>query len=416
MARIFITLFLSVLYSTASFSQITIDDCYQKAHSNYPMIKQYNLIDKSEEYSLQNAAKGYVPQITFSAKASYQSDVTKIPISVQGIEGLSKDQYGLTMEVYQSLWDGGTVKSKQEDIRTSSEITQKSLDVAMYSIRERINQLFFGILLMDAQIKQNDIYMDDLKKNYDKVSSYVENGIAHKADLDAVKAEELKTMQNRLQLLHSKKAYIDMLSIFIGEKIQADATFVRPPLIYSTNNAINRPELSLYDAQIQNYNAKRQAIKAGTMPRIGLFLTGGYGRPGLNMLDNSFSPYYIGGVKLTWNISSFYTEKNDKRMIDNNISNIQSQRETFLLNTQMDIAQKQSNVDSYKEQLQYDDEIIALRNSVKRSSEVKIANGTLSGIDLVRDINSENMAKQDKNLHEIKMLLEIYNLKFATNN
>lgn len=418
MKRKLIVLSLLVFCVFSAYSQITIEECYEKARTNYPLIKQGGLIEKSKEYNLSNAAKGYLPQIMFSAKASYQSEVTKIPINIQGIDikGLSKDQYGLTMEVDQTIWDGGAIKSHEADIRTASEVSQRSLDVNMYAIRERINQMFFGALLVDAQIKENDLYQEDLSKNYDKVSSYVRNGIAHKADLDAVKVEQLKAKQSRVQLVYARNAYIEMLSTFIGEQLSNDVQLVKPSLSQSSQNSINRPELALYDAQIQNYEAKRQSIKASLMPRIGLFVTGGYGRPGLNMLNNDFSAYYIGGVRLTWNLSNLYTKKNDRNLINTNISAVQAQKETFLLNTRIDMTKKERDIDNYKEQLKYDDEIIALRGSVKHSSETKMADGTLSGIDLVRDINAENLAKLDKVMHEINMLYAMYNLKTIVNN
>lgn len=152
------------------------------------------------------------------------------------------------------------------------------------------------------------------------------------------------------------------------------------------------------------------------MPKFGFSVTGGYGKPGLNMLENDFSTYYIGGVKLSWNIGNFYTKKNNRSKIQTNISSVETQRETFLFNTSLDIAQKDNDITKYFEQLKYDDEIIALRNSVKQASEAKMANGTLSGTDLTRDINAEQMAIQDKILHETELLLAIYNIKFATNN
>jgi outer membrane protein TolC len=415
MMKKFLILGLFLFGSSSAFSQLTIEACYQKAHENYPLIKQYNLINNARDYNVENAAKGYLPQLTLSAKATYQSEVTKIPINIQGVEGLSKDQYGVTLDVNQTLWDGGAIKSRQEDIRTANEVNQRSLDVALYAIRERINQLFFGVLLMETQLKQNDIYIDDLKKNLDKVSSYVQNGLAHQADMDAVKVEQLKAQQNRIRLIHVRDAYKSMLSSFIGEKIGPNVVFVKPELT-SGSSSIKRPELDWYDAQIQNYTSRRRVIQAGLMPKIGLFLTGGYGRPGLNMLDNTFSAYYMGGIRLSWNISNFYTHKNDKRNIDNQINMVQAQRETFLLNTQMDMEKKEGDIDSYRQQMQYDNEIIRLRGNVRRSSENKIANGMLSGIDLVRDMNAENLAVQDKDMHEIQMLLEIYNLKYVTNN
>ncbi|MEA4916329.1 TolC family protein [Proteiniphilum sp.] len=406
-----------------SFAQLTIEDCYTKAQANYPLIRQYDLIEKTKEYNLSNANKGYLPQVTFSAKATYQSDVTKLPVdfSQLGIQGvsvpaLSKDQYNASLDVNQIIWDGGTIKSQKERLQTAAEVNKKNIEVTIYAINERINQLYFGILLADAQIRQIGLLQDELDRNYNKIASYVQNGVANQSDLDAVKVDILKAKQNEVQFINTKKAYIEILSKLIGEELSENTDFVKPIPVRPSTLTINRPELGLYDAQIQNLETKDREISASLMPRLGLFATGGYGNPGLNMLKEGFEAYYIAGVRLSWNFGNFYTQKNNRKVIQNSIQNIENQRETFLFNINLDVTQKDNHIDNYFDQLKYDDEIIALRGSVKRASEVKMANGTISASDLTRDINAEQMAIQDKILHETELLLAIYNLKFATNN
>ncbi len=406
-----------------SFAQLTIEDCYTKAQANYPLIRQYDLIEKTKEYNLSNANKGYLPQLSFSAKATYQSDVTKLPVdfSQLGIQGvsvpaLSKDQYNASLDVNQIIWDGGTIKSQKEGLQTAAEVNKKNVEVTIYAINERINQLYFGILLADVQIRQIRLLQDELERNYNLIESYAQNGIANQADLDAVKVDLLKAKQNEVQFTNTKKAYIEILSKLIGEELSENTEFVKPIPVRPSTHTINRPELGLYDAQIQNLETKNREITSGLMPKLGLFATGGYGNPGLNMLKEGFEAYYITGLRLSWNIDNFYTQKNNRKAIQNSIQSIENQRETFLFNTHLDVTQKNNHIDNYFEQLKYDDEIIALRGSVKRASEIKMANGTISGSDLTRDINDEQMAIQDRILHETELLLAIYNLKFATNN
>lgn len=411
-----ISLIIALLACTQCFAQLTIEDCYRKAQANYPLIKRYDLIEKTKEYNLSNANKGYLPQVMFSAKATYQSEVTGIPIQIQGIEPISKDQYGVTLDVNQTLWDGGEIKSKKDGLRTASEVEKKNVEVTIYAINERVNQLFFGILLSNAQIQQNKLLQSELSRNYEKVRSYMQNGIANQADLDAIKIDQLKAKQNETQFKSTKKAYVEMLSKLINEDINDNTEFVKPKLLRPIIKEINRPELALYEAQIKNLDAQNSQITSSLMPKLGLFVTGGYGRPGLNMLASNFSGYYMGGVKLSWNIGNFYIHKNSKKKIQTNISSVETQREIFLFNTQLDIIQRYNNISKYFDQLKYDDEIIELRNSIKKASEAKMSNGTLSGTDLTRDINAEQMAIQDKILHEVELLLVIYNLKFATNN
>lgn len=414
--------FFVLLMCMPAWAQLSIETCYRKAQANYPLIQRYGLIEKTEAYNLSNAAKGYLPQISFSAQASYQSDVTKIPfdpaeLGFEGIEipSVSQDQYKATLDVNQAIWDGGMVRSEKQVHRTQAEVERKDLDVSLYAINDRVNQLFFGILLADAQIKQNQVLQAELERHCAQVSSYIENGVANQSDLDALRVDLLQAKQQEAQYAHTKRAYVSMLSKLIGEEIGEKTEFVRPEVVRPLIGRNNRPELALYEAQIQNLKAQDARIRAGLMPRLGLFVTGGYGKPGLDMLEDDFKAYYLAGVKLSWNIGNFWTKKNDQAKIQTSIRSIEAARETFIFNTDLDIAQRNSAIDTYFEQLKYDDEIIALHASVRRASEAKMANGTLSGTDLTRDIHAEQSAIQNKILHEMELLLAIYNLKYVTN-
>ena len=414
--KYFIIIFLIVncqLSIVNCFAQLSIEECYAKAQANYPLIKQYGLIEKSRDYNLSNAGKGYLPQITFSAKASYQSEVTEIPAFISlppGVKGMSKDQYGATLDINQVVWDGGTVKSRMETVRTSSEMETKSLEVDIYAINDRVNQLFFGVLLFDAQLEQNRLFREELGRNYDKVLSCVQNGIANQADVDAVKVEQLKAIQAKSQLTYQKSAYLDMLSALTGETITALA---KPDEISFADISIQRPELQFFNAKINHLEAQNSELNASLKPKLGVFLTGGYGNPGLNMLKSGFSAYYIVGARLTWNFGNFYSNQNNKQLIQNNINTVLTQQETFLFNVNLDISKRQRELEKYRDQMKYDDEIIALRTSVKQASEAKMANGTLSGNDLMRDVHAEELAKQDKILHETELLLAMYSLKWT---
>ncbi|MDR1130080.1 MAG: TolC family protein [Prevotellaceae bacterium] len=415
-----LTLFQAV---SSGLAQISIEECYEKARANYPLIRQYGLIERSRDYSLSNAGKSWLPQVQLSAKASYQSDVTEIPLDLSrlGIPGvsipsLSKDQYGATLEISQNVWDGGAVGAKRRSILAKSESDEKELEVNLYAVREQVNRLFFGILLSDAMAEQNRLFQDELQRNYDRVSALMQNGLASQADLDAVKVEQLKAVQSLTQIIYGRKAYLDMLSAFVGEEIGEDASLVKPAAGLPLPDGVSRPELAMFDALAAGVDAARDEVNASLSPRLGLFLTGGYGKPGLNMLKSDLSAYYIGGLRLTWNFGAFYTRKNSLNLLESSRHAIRVQRETFLFNTSLNRTGRESEIDKYRELLRSDDEIIALRNSVRRASEARLENGTLTAIDLMRDMSVEQMARQDKILHEIEMLQAVYNLKFITNN
>lgn len=404
-------------------AQLTIEECYRKAQANYPLIRQYDLIEKTKDYNLANANKSYLPQVTFSAQATYQSDVTEIPIDLEriGITGIEiptvdKDQYKLSLEVNQTIWDGGTVRSQKEMFRTQAEIEQRNLEVNIYAINDRVNQLYFGILLFNAQIGQNQILQEELQCHCRQVAAYIENGLANASDLDALRVDLLQAKQNEVQLSRTREAYIAMLSQLIGEEISGETEFVKPAALRPLEVEVHRPELAFFDAQIRNWETQNDYVKSGVMPRLGLFVTGGYGKPGLDMLENDFKAYYVAGVRLSWDLGSFYTKKNNREKIQAGIRSVEAQRETFLFNTELDRTQRNAVIDKCLGQLKYDDEIVALRHAIKLASEAKMANGTLSGTDLARDIHAEQAAIQDRILHEMELLLAIYNLKYVINN
>lgn len=398
---------------TLAYSQpqgLTLEECYQRAKDNYPLINRYGLIEKTTEYNLSNAGKGYLPQFSLSAKASWQTDVTTVPLP--NIPSMHKDQYQATVDLNQTIWDGGNIRTQKQTTRAMAEVEKQQLHVDMFAIEERVNNLFFGILLFDAQLEQNTLLHQDLERNLATIQSYVDNGIANQADLDAVKVEILKNTQARTQLVTNRKAYLEMLSAMINKPVNEGTTLVKPiankDILFQP---VTRPELSLYQAQHNLYEIQKDQITAGNMPRLSLFAQGGYGRPGLNMLDRDFAFFAIGGVRLSWNFGSLYTSKNDKRKLEVNQQNVLTQQETFMYNTNLQLTQESNDIQKMTDMLEYDSEIIQLRENVRKAAEAKVANGTLTVIELMREVNAENLAKLDKISHDVQLLMAIYSYK-----
>jgi outer membrane protein TolC len=418
MKRVIFSLSFS-LFALLMYGQITLEECQRKTQENYPLVRQYGLIEKTKEYNLANASKGYLPQFTLSGKASWQSEVTELPVQVPGVDikGLPKDQYQVMLELKQNIWDGGEIRSRKEQVKASSDVDREKLNVDMYALTERVNQVYFGILLLDEQLRQNQLFLEDLERTNKQISSYIENGIASQSDLDAVSVEQLNTRQKRIELTSSRQAYLSMLALLTGEEMPAGISLQKPvpewdiPVI-----ANNRPELIWFDAQNGRLQVQEEALKTQLMPRFGLFVQGAYGNPGLNMLKNEFSPYYVAGVRLSWNFGSLYTLRNDRRVIAANRQLLDSNRDVFLFNTRLQATQQGSAVESVRRQMADDDEIIRLRTSIRKASEAKVANGTMTVTDMLRDMTSENLARQTKALHEVQLLMNMYQLKYTTNN
>lgn len=408
-----------VLAAMLAHAQLTLEGCQHSAQTNYPLVRQYGLIEKAREYNLENAGKGYLPQFTLSGKATYQSDVTKLPVDVPGIDikSMPKDQYQVMLEVSQNIWDGGDIRSKKQLTRATSEIDRGKQEVDMYALNDRVNQLYFGILLLDEQLRQNQLLQEDLGRTHQQVSNYMANGIANQSDLDAVSVEILNTKQKRIELESSRQAYLSMLSIFIGKEIASGTTLEKPADAFESTSLVNnRPELRWFDAQGGQLNVRESSLKTRFRPRFGLFVQGAYGNPGLNMLKDDFSAYYVAGVRMSWNFGSLYTLRNDRRLIDNNRRKLETSRDVFLFNTNLQSTGQSSAIQSMRRQMVDDDEIIRLRVNIRKAAEAKVENGTLTVTDMLREITAENLARQTKALHEVQLLMNIWNLKYTLNN
>ncbi|MDR3272446.1 MAG: TolC family protein [Flavobacteriaceae bacterium] len=423
--------YIFLFFTALGFSQnkITLEECYEKARENYPAIKQYDLITKAENYTLDNLSKIFLPQISFNAQASYQTDVTKLTLKdnikellnqlpekidpSQFVETMSKDQYKAYVEATQVIYDGGQTKAGKNAARATSEVEKQKLEVNLYAIREKINQLYFGILLLDEQEKQLDEYYENLSAIQKTAESALKNGVAMQSDLDLVNVEILSLDQKKIELKSAQNACLTMLSIFIHEKLNENTEFEKPDDGSETSNSINRPEIQLFEKQRSLYEAQKETITAKNRPTLGLFVQGGYGRPGLNMLNPDFAPYAIGGVKFTWNFGNLYTKKNDLSLIENNFNILNIQEETFRFNTNLEMEKLRPEIEKFQKLMEKDDKIVKLRTQVKKSSQSKYDNGVYQMKDLISDINAENIAKQIKSTHYIQYLQSLYDLKYT---
>ncbi len=392
--------------------KLTIEECQQKARDNYPLIQQYGLLEQSQQYTIANIGKAWLPQIAFNAQATYQSDVVRIPISIPGVNvpTIDKDQYRATVDVSQTIWDGGATRSQKEITRANNEVERQNVEVNLYALRERVNQLFFGILTINEQLEQLYLLEKDLQTSLKLVSAFLQNGTVTQSDVDAVQVEILNTGQKKTELAAFYKAYAAMLSVMIGETVDEGAQLVKPAEIAVNRQAnIMRPEMLLFTRQNELFDAQLNSIKARNMPRFSLFVQGGYGKPGLNMLSNDFEFFALGGARLNWNFGNLYSSKNERKLLANNKNMVDVQQEAFVFNTNLQLTQAWYEIQKAKDLMQRDDEIINLRHRVKIASESKYANGVYTVNDLVKDINAESQSRQAKILHEVQYLMSIYN-------
>jgi outer membrane protein TolC len=398
---------------------ISLDECYTKSRENYPLILQKEYIVKSKEFNVSNVWNGYFPQITINAQATYQSDVTSLPITIPGmsIDKLTKDQYKVVADVTQTIYDGG-IMSSQSGLQSSlADIDDQKLEVELIKVKERVNQIYFGILLLDAQLTQINFVKKDLNASSAKLIAALENGTAMKSDVDIIKAELLKTDQKEIELTSSRKAYLDMLGLLINQQLNESTKLVQPVSNKVTSEAeINRPELKLFSFQ-QNLIESQDGLSISKiLPKASLFFQGGYGKPTLNMLDNEFDWFYIAGARLSWPLSNLYSYGNESEINEINKNITETQKQTFLLNTSITIKQQLQELDKLNQLINVDKEIIALRTSVKESAKAKLENGVITSNDFIRELNAEDTAIQNLAIHQIQLLLAEYNYKITIGN
>ena len=422
MKKIMISLALIIL-SSGSWAQ-TLEECQQAAEKNYPLIKQYGLIAKTTQLTVKNIQKGWLPQVTASAQATYQSAVTAWPESMQSIyqqmglnmKGLRKDQYKIGVDLQQTIYDGGAISSQRNIAQQEGKVQEAQTETNLYQVRRRVNEMYFSLLLLNEQIQLNEDVKALLQSSEKKLSAMVKGGTAATSDLDNVRAERLSVEQQNENLKQQKQMLQRMLSVFCGLEVNNTQ---KPAPVQIASSANNRPEMRLYNRQLELTEAKEKALDTQLRPKLGLFAQGFYGYPGLNMFEDMMNRKWslngIVGIKLSWNVSAFYTHKNDKARLSAQREMIENAREVFLFNNKLEEIQQNENINRYQTMMKSDDEIIVLRTNVRKAAESKLTHGIIDVISLLREINNENAAKTQQSIHEIDMLKEMYNLKYTNN-
>ncbi len=403
----------------------TLEQCQQAAERNYPLIAQHDLIARTTDLTVSNIQKGWLPQVTATAQATYQSAVTAWPDEMKGLmqqmgvdmKGLARDQYRVGLDMQQTLYDGGAIRAQRQVAREQGAVQQAQLDVTLYNVRQRVDDMFFGLLLLEDQMRLNADLQELLAASEKKLASMVKHGTAAQCDLNNVTAERLNVVQQHTTLESQYRVLQSMLATFCGIEITG---LVKPAAIDAAGADNNRPELSLIDSQLRLADAQDHALNAALLPRLGLFAQGYYGYPGYNMFKDMMSRDWswngMVGARLTWNIGALYTHRNDKAKVQLQRETAQNQREVFLFNNRLEQMQYREAIERYRSLMAQDEKIITLRQQVRKAAESKLSHGIIDVNDLVREINSENAARVQQSIHEIEMLKQMYDLKYTMNN
>lgn len=421
------SILLSLMVLTVLTSQAqTLDECYKLARENYPEIRQYDLIAETEQYNISNAARAWIPQVVFSGQATYQSATPTYPeafnqmIAASGLDmsGVRKDQYKVAIDVSQNIWDGGQSKANRAIAEAEAAEQRSRVDVSLYDLQSCIQNLYFGILLLDERVEQTETLIEVLDANLNRMRTYYKNGVAMQSDIDAIEAELLTARQTLGQVVASRASFRRMLEVFIGRPL-TDETLTRPAMVEVASRTSLRPELAMFDAQSKKLVAQRKAITSSVMPRFSAFAQGYYGYPGLDMFKSMVSSEWtlnaIVGVRMSWNFGAFYTQKNNLSKLDAAERQIAIQRDVFLFNTEMQTIQDDSEIARLQSALDDDNRIVELRRSVRMAAESRLENGVIDATDLLRKIADEATATLSRSTHEIELLQATYRLKTTLN-
>lgn len=410
----------SILLPAGSIAQtpsvLSLDSCYAMASRNYPLIKQYGLIEKSREYTISNANKAYLPQLSITGIGAYI--ISGLPtISLPNVPASDKSdvQFIGIAQINQLIWDGGATHAQKDVAKATAGIDKATVDVSLYDIRERVNQLYFGILVIDEQLKTLAILKDNLNRSLKNVQLTKDNGLTYQTDVDQVKTELLNVEQKEIEFNYTRKGYTDMLSFLTGSAVPQTAGFSIPVSLESYSSLTNiRPELSLFDNQQKLVEASHSFDKVSVMPKFGALGAGILIEPGISFATSTMNTLAIAGLSVSWNTSGIYKLSNNNKLSKTKLERISNQRETFLFNTNLQLKQVSSEIDKQRAILANDDQIVALRTNIRGAYQLKYDNGICSINDLINSISKESEARSNRSLHQIQLLLNLYNYKIKT--
>ena len=422
-----LTFFLLLLtMAIPGYADVTLDYCLQRAEENYPEIKKYGLLESTSELSLEEINRGWWPRIGLSAQANLQNIVPAFPGILQNmlaqngfeLKGMGKLQYKVAAELNQTIWDGGASKAQRAIERASLAESKAALDVELYAIRSQVENIYFGILLIQEQIKQTESTIELLSSNLQRLESMVRNGTAMQSDADMIEAQCLTLKQSMAEARNAMKGYRDVLSVYIGEEL-GEQTLICPVAEMPQSAESERPELILFDKRVENNMARMKAINASVMPHIGFFTQAYYGYTGYNyfesMTNRNLSFNIMAGVRLNWNMESLYTKDSKRRKLMLSSDMINADKEKFLFNSRIQSARENSEIEAIRDVIKEDSRIVELRQNVRRSAESQLQNGIIDATALLSKINDENQAKLNSAYHNIQLIQNIYKLKNTLN-
>ena len=389
------------------FGQLSLNDCYEMARNNYPLILQLDLIEQSKGYTVSNANKSFLPQLNINLIGGV---IDGLP-TFGGASESGSAEFNLisTVQFNQAIWDGGTTKANKQIIESNSAIERSNLEATLYELEDRVNNLFFGVLLISEQIGQLEIFKENLSRNQKQIEIAVENGTAFRSDTDEIQVEILLSDQKISVLEFNQHAYLSVLSVLIGQEIGSTETLIKPELdIEYANLPISRPELKVFANQEYFYKAQFERQRSILYPKIGLTAMGVFITPGVGFGNTELQRVLLGGLSVSWDIGGLYRQGNNKNLMEINLQKVNNQRETFVFNTNLELTRIREEIRKYSTLMNRDKQILELQNRITTAYQVKFDNGVTTMSELLDKANEENIARQNLITHELQYQMALY--------
>lgn len=384
---------------------ISLETCYEGLKANYPLVKQHNILEHQNETELSAIKTQTLPQLKLNAQATYLSDVTQVPIPNTGIEPLNNDQYRATLTANQLIYGGGKIKATQGLQNTITERKQQEVTVNLYQLKQRVNQLYFSILLIDDHTKLLSLRKAQLTSKLNEVKSGIENGLLLPTSDKVIEAELLKILQQTQDASNNKSKLITTLRALTGITINIETQFQKPLLTIANNSDLKRPEIALFNLQKQEIDRQQDIVSKSLLPELQGFATGGYGNPGLNMLENDFRSYYSVGLNLNWNVFDWNANKKQRQVLDYNKELITNQEEIFRLNTNTALNEQHKEIQTLESSIAIDQQLMALQKEVVDTYESQLKYGVITTSEYVTELTKLYETENNFNQHNTQLQL-----------
>lgn len=385
---------------------VHLDSCYGWAEANFPLIQQYSLIEQTKEYTLSNAGKNFLPQLSITGVGGVLFTSGSSDLQLIGMAQLN-----------QTIWDGGGTKAQKGIIEANAGVEKARLDVSRHELKTRVNQLFFGILLSDEQYKQVEQHEQILRNNADKIRQLIDNGRAFQTDYDEIQVELLQLQQQKTENRYLRQGYLQVLGLLIGRSLAKEVSLETPkPITTSRESPVLRPELGFFDSQRNLILAESATRKVDLMPKIGVMAVGVFIEPGVSLGPTQLSSLGVVGLSANWSLSGLYRNNNMKNLTEVNLAKLDVQRQTFMYQTTLQLSQTDANIQKQEAVLAKDEEIVRLRGKIREGYQVKYENGVSPLMDLLEAAERESLAKSQRSLHAMQLLLTRHEYKTQMGN